>query len=183
MSIKTFNEYLTETSLSRVWSTFNDPEIVAGIISASRKHLKPAENAARTMDLARAVYAAGYGYVYVDGAWVETTAAGDKVAVQETSLVIRGSAKDNGRLKGYLRKWMGEYDQEGVIFKPEGETYVIVMTEYGPETRIGRFHPDKVAEMMTKLRGRGNRSFVFEGAYTPMNWISRFLVELRKKQK
>ncbi len=181
MSIKTFNEYLTETSLSRVWSIFNTPENVAGIISASRKNLKPAVNAARTMDLARAVYAAGYGYVFADGKWVETE-NGERTPVQETSIIINGGAKDNGRLKGYLRKWMSEYDQEGVIFKPEGETYVIVMTEYGPETRIGRFHPDKVADMMTKLHGRGERSFVFESAWYSKNWFGRLVVDVQKRE-
>jgi hypothetical protein len=181
MSIKTFNEYLTETTLSRVWSTFNEPAIAAGIISASRQERSAAENAARTMDLASKVRSAGYGYVFVDGQWVEMSPTGLAVPVKETSLVIRGGPKDNGKLKGNLRKWMGEYDQEGVIFKPEGESYVIVMTNNGTETRIGSFHPDDAASMMTKLRGRGNRSFVFESAYTSMGYVGRLLHDAEKK--
>lgn len=181
MSIKGFNEYLTETTLSRVWSTFNDRAITSGIISASRAEHSAAENAARTMDLASKVRAAGYGYVFVDGQWVEMGPTGLAAPVKETSLVIRGSANDNGKLKGFLRKWMHEYDQEGIIFKPEGETYVIVMTEYGPETHIGSFHPNNAAATMTKLRGRGDRSFVFESAYTAMGYAGRLLHDAKKK--
>jgi hypothetical protein len=183
MSLKTFNEYLTETSLSRVWDTFTNPDIVAGIMSASRQERSPRENAAATLELSWKVRAAGYGFVYVDGHWVEMGPTGLAKPVDETSIVIRGGAKDNGRLKGYLRKWMAEYDQEGVIFKPEGETYVILMTENGTETRIGRFHPDRAADMMTKLRGNGERSFVFESAYESMGFMGRLLKNLEIAKK
>ncbi len=181
MSIKSFNQYLTETPLSRVWSTFTTPDIVAGIISASRGEKSAKENAARTMELASKVRSAGYGYVFVDGQWTEMGPNGLEHPVKETSLVINGGSKDNGRLKGFLRKWMGEYDQEGIIFKPEDATYVIVMTSNGTETRVGSFHPDVAASMMTKLRGRGDRSFVFESAYTAMGFAGRLLVNKLSK--
>jgi hypothetical protein len=76
---------------------------------------------------------------------------------------------------------MNEYDQEGVIFKPEGETYVIVMTNKGTDSRIWSFRPEVAASMMAKLRGRGNRSFVFENAYTAMGWVGRLLTNHNKK--
>jgi hypothetical protein len=181
MSIKSFNEYLTELSMGRVWSYFQDLTRTAGIISASRQGRTAKENADATMRLAGEVRSAGFGYVFADGHWIETKDDGSQVPVKETSLIIRGNQNDNGQLKGYLRKWLHAYDQEGAIYKPEGVTYVIVMTAYGPETRVGYFHPDRAGEMMTKLRGHGGRTFVFESAYTPMTWMQRVLHAAKKR--
>ena len=48
MNLKHFNEYVTETPLSRVWSTFSEPG-VAGIISATHQDRSAKENASATM--------------------------------------------------------------------------------------------------------------------------------------
>ena len=176
-----FNEYDTETPLSRVWSTFTESG-VAGIISASHQDRSAKENAAATMAMVSKVREAGYGYVFVDGQWGEMSSHGAAVPVRETSVVIRGSTNDNGRLKGLLRNWMNEYDQEGVIFKPEREGGVgVVITNDGTETRVESFHPEDAALWMTKLRGRGTRSFAFESAYTAMGFTGRLLHDRQKE--
>lgn len=174
MSIKSFTEYLTETSLSRIWSYFSDTTVPAGIISASRsEYRQTTTNEARTMALARDVRAAGFGYVFADGHWIEKDVHGAEVHVEETSLIISGSPNDNGKMKGCLRTWRDAYQQESVLFKPEGTTHVFALNHDGTETDIGVFHADRVADMMTKLRGRGGRTFVFESAFNAMTWIER----------
>jgi hypothetical protein len=56
---------------------------------------------------------------------------------------------------------------------------VIALTNNGTETRAGHFHPEQATSLMTKLRARGDRSFVFENAYTAMGWIGRLLTDRR----
>lgn len=170
-TIKRFVQYLTEMSLSRVWQTFGTSEYPAGIMSAWKSSLPEKENAARTKALANKMRAAGYGYIYVDGMYKGQA---------ETSLAVRGTAHDNGKLKGLLRKWRADYDQESVLFKPEGSDHaVLVFSDH--EEDLGTFHPNHAADFMTALRGRPG-SFVFEAAYEPMNFFAK-LAEWNRQRR
>jgi hypothetical protein len=171
--IKTFNEYLSETTLARVWQYFGTTTYPAAIMSASKGGLSAKMNADRTMALARLVRGAGFGYVFVDGKYDGES---------ETSLVINGDAKDNGKLKGAMRHWRALFDQQSVLFKPEGSERALLLYA-DREEDLGTFHPDRLAKAMTQLRGRGDRTFVFESAYTPMGFFERIGYELWKRRQ
>ena len=85
MSIKTFNEFLQETSLSRQWYHFTDVKHEAGIMSAFRAQYRdrPEVQAARTLELAGKISSAGFGYVFADGHFVEEGPNGTKIPVEE----------------------------------------------------------------------------------------------------
>lgn len=184
--MKTFNEYLseylTESPLSRVWAHFTNTTYPAGILSAFRGNQPLQSNQQRTWQLATKVRQAGLGYTFVDGTWNERDAHGNAVPVKETSLVVIGNPDDNGRLKGLLRSWMREFDQDAVVYKPEDSDTVVLLSRDGSEseTPLGTFHANKAADIMTKLRGRTGGAFVFEGAYQPMTWIQRVLHKVRR---
>jgi hypothetical protein len=174
MTFKTFHQYLNETTLSRVWSHAENPLIPIGLMSASRKGMPDAVKHQKTLDLAADVRNEGYGYFFVDGHYTE---AGGPV--EETSVFIVGAPQDNGRLKGLMRRWLHDYSQESVLFKPEGSNRGVLLTDAGTELDIGVMHPNRVGEMMTKLRGRGDRPFVFESAYESMSFFGRLLAKVR----
>jgi hypothetical protein len=160
--IQTFREYvaetyLTETSLARVWQHFGTPDAPAGIISAFTNTHSPKENYQRTQRLSGDVRAAGFGYVIALGHYKDQQG----VSIDETPLLIAGTAGDGGKLKGLLRKWRAAYDQESVLFKPEGSVHGF-MVYADHEDDLGTFHPNRISEWMTTVRGRSGGTFVFE---------------------
>jgi hypothetical protein len=181
MSIKSFLDYLTETTLSRVWQYFATEKYPAGIMSAWRHGHSAQEQASATKRLANEIRAAGFGFVYADGRYVEAQPPRVPVQVEETALLIHGTPGDNGKLKGCLRKWRAEYDQDATIFKPEGSVRVLLLNRDGSETDIGTFHPNRTSDYMTALRGRSGGSFVFENAYAEMTFIERLAKRAREK--
>lgn len=170
MSIQRFSEYLTETSLSRVWQHFTDPEQESGIISAWKDTLRPDENAKRTFELAAIIRKAGFGYTFVDGRYQGN---------EETSIVVVGG-KD-GRLKGLLRQWRAQFDQHSVLYKPQNTDRVILIYA-DHEDEIGQFHPNRAGDFMTHLRGRPG-SFVFESAAVQDTFFTALGKSIQKKKK
>jgi hypothetical protein len=167
MSIIRFHKYLTETSLTRIWQHMTNLEQESGILSAEKGKYRdqPKVNAERTFELAGKVRAAGFGYSYVEGHYVEPEGA-----VVETSVAIFGGT--NGKLKGYLRRWREEYEQDSVLYKPEGTTHAFLLFSDGRETDIGTFHANRAGEFMTKLKGRPG-TFVIESAFGNLNFFGR----------
>lgn len=176
--MRTFREYLNETTLSRVWAHFEDLERTCGIISAFRNGLPHDDNVERTHQLASEISSAGFGYHFVDGRYTYDNG----IEAKETSIVIYGGPDHSGKLKGLLRQWRMEYEQEAVIYKPSGTDHAIVLADSG-ELDIGVFHPNRVASQMSTLRGRGSRSFVFEAAFEAKNWFGRLLEDVRRRRE
>jgi hypothetical protein len=163
MSIARFHEYLTETSLSRVWMHFTEPSEESAVMSASKHEFSAQVNASRTLELASKIRAAGFGYIYVDGRYNGT---------EETSIAIFGGK--NGKLKGYLRQWQKDYDQESILYKPDGTDHAFLLFNEREVVDVGVFHPNRAGEFMTALRGRPG-TFVFEQAYGSMGFFGRLL--------
>lgn len=170
MSIKGFHQYLAEMSLTRVWQHFTDPSTPSGILSASKGDKRPDENARRTLELAGKIRSAGYGYVYVDGRYIEPGHG----PVEETSIAVFGPPGDSGKLKGNMRQWRADYEQDSVLFKPEGTSHAYLLYADKKEEDIGTFHPNRVAQFMTALRHTPG-TFVFEAAYVTKNFFGRLL--------
>lgn len=170
--MKRFTEFLNETTLSRVTSHFKSARPVA-ILTAFRGSNTYEDNVKLNKQLASSIKSAGYGYVYVDGHWVEKD--GNNIDdTSEDSILIIGNEVDDGKLKGLVTKWMKKYDQDGVLFKAEGEGQeMTILYSDGRVETIGKFSPNKIAQAYTKLRGRGKRSFVFEGYRETPNWIGQ----------
>lgn len=76
-----------------------------------------------------------------------------------------------------MQEWADKYDQESVLFKPEGTTKASLLYGNGNMEPLGNISPDKVADIYTKLKGRGERTFTFEKAVYPFTWGERTLRE------
>lgn len=182
-------EMMNETSLSRMFSNVNNPENAIGIITAFRfvpdMNLKDMYtlNVSRNKSLAADIKAAGYGFVYIDGYWIENKGTPEEQHVSEDSIFFIG--KNDGIVRDNLKKWINKWNQDAAIFIPTGkDRSAYLMNKSGNLEKIGSITPNKVATAYTKLRGRGDRTFVFESAYYPLNWIGKIKrqLELNKRE-
>lgn len=177
--MKTFTEYLSESSLSRVYHHIKS-EIPLVVMTAFRGNFTYKENVSRNKQLASMVKRTGYGYFYVDGHWVEKD-GNNSDDTSEDSIFIIGNENDNGKLLKLATQWMKKYNQDSVVFKPENSEKIVLLYQDGKKVDIGKFSPDKVAQAYTRLRGKGERTFVFESAWIEKNWIGK-LAELKSKE-
>ncbi len=179
--MKTFKTHLKETTLSRVFRHFQNKKIPVGIITAFRNEFTHNQNEQRNKVLAGNITNAGYGYVYVDGHWKEKSNGG-KVDVKEDSILIIGRENDNGKLKGLLKKWIREYNQDAALFKDEGTTSIVLLKQSGTTKTISNSFSLKKLEIgYTKLRGRGGRSFSFDEEREGLGWLGQMIEKIEKK--
>lgn len=177
-------EYMIETSLSRMFSNVNNPENSIGIITAFRyiPDMKEKDlyelNVRKNKALAADIQNAGYGYVYIDGFWIENKGTPEEKHVSEDSIFFIG--KNDDSVKTNLKKWINQWNQDAAIFIPSGkDRSAYLMNKSGSLEKIGTISPNKIATAYTRLRGKGNRTFVFESAHYPMNWLSKLKVQIK----
>lgn len=186
--MKNYKQYLTEVKLSRVFNHFTNPDIPVGVITTFRKDKPVEEGIKDNKILAKELRSAGYGYVWVDGAWKETNQeTGEKEDVQEDSILVIGAENDNNKLYDILLKNTKKYEQDGFMFKPEGTTEVFIIDKEGDKDKIADasddFKRDKFEYGYTILRGGGaGRIFSLHEAYTTPNWIGARLIHERSKK-
>lgn len=157
------DQILSEATLSRVWQHLTKGEGF-GILSAYRgKDL--AKDKSSTQALKSDLKKAGLGFFVVDGYWT-----GDKGKQEkEESVFVPGRGKKD--IVSIIRKLGKKYGQEGVIAQAPGEKDVTLYM--GSKTvKLGAWKPNKIADSYTKMRGRGERSFVFENIQMPINVFS-----------
>lgn len=159
---------INEASLGRIYQhVVSNPKVKNwGVISASRGELTPAENAQKTKDLENDLRNLGYGFIHVDGMWLECRKPNTdyedcpeemKVPTKEKALFIPNISKEHATKLG------NKYGQDSVLFadeenKKNGEaTYI---TKSGEVFNIGRFEPGKISRGYSKIKG--GKVFTFE---------------------
>lgn len=176
-------EILNETTLNRALNHFKNEEIPVGIITAFRASYTKKENLVRNKTLALKLKEAGYGYVYVDGGWIEKQDDGSKKNVTEDSILVIGNKNDSKKLEKLLIKLVKEYDQDGTLFKPEGTLDVFIMDGKGDKSQIGSDVVLKELEAgYTKLRGNGEKVFAFESIRVAKGVWGGYLDRLNEKK-
>jgi hypothetical protein len=182
--MKNFRQYLTETSLGRVWQHVNNPKIACAIITAFRGDKTYAANMQNNKKLASEVRSNKFGYFFVDGSFIENKGKEDEKRVREDSIFIVGNENDDSKLKTLIIKQGKKYNQDGVIFKPSNSTSAILIDlKNNKEIDIGKWHPNRISDYMTKLfHKRG--SFVFESAiaWESKNWLGRWIEDVENKK-
>jgi hypothetical protein len=164
-SFKKFNdESLHEAlnrSLARVHQHTQSRNI--GIISANRGENTADENKAAHKQLAKDIKSAGYGFAHVSGRSRE----GEEVQSEPSFLVIGAKGKED-QLLHHLKKWGQKYNQDSILHKPHNSTEASLHgTSDNPESYpgpgkqegVGKWHPNKVAQFFSALKGK--RSFTF----------------------
>lgn len=179
--IKTLNE----SSLARVYSHFESDKPVA-LITAFRGENTYAENVSRNKELAASVRKAGFGFVYVDGAWIENKGEPNEVEVSEVSLLIVGDSGSDSKLYDLCVTASQKYNQDGFILKSGGKdssTSIYDKTGKVVDT-FNKLSFDKLADYFTKLRGgsHGGRSFTFESfrVRSDNGMIGRLIADRKK---
>lgn len=176
MGIKSFRQYLKETTLSRVYQHATDITRPIGIMTAFQSGRTERDNMDALAKLAGDIQSAGYGYFYLDGHY--THESGEPV--DERSIFIVGNRGDDGNLKGQLRQWRERYGQESVLYRPMGQTTAYLLFA-NSEQSIGEFHPNRLGDYYSRLRSRPG-TFVFEQALVGKNWIERWTEDVLRKR-
>jgi len=171
---KNLREYLTESSLSRLWRQMQEHD--AGTITAYRskeyddqgnvaKEYTRAENKARNNVLG-AKLRMKYGVTRVKGAYIENYGTPKAEEVGESTFFVV-DISDRGTLEKDLRKLGQEFNQDSVMFIPKGTNRGILWgtkrDEFSNRFATPKFGKKDVlpkavwglgGEFMTKVRGR-----------------------------
>jgi len=169
-------ELLTEVKLSRVYQYFTD-DMPVGIITAFRGEHTLEENTRRNKQLASTLRSAGFGYTWVDGAWVENEGTPEESHVSEVSILVSGENGTDKKLFSTLKQSAQKYNQDAFVFKGTGSDGKIgIYDKSGKlEMSFDRARLDSIGEIYTKLRSgsHSDRAFVFEGERDPVGYAGR----------
>jgi hypothetical protein len=165
------NELLTESSLSRVWSHFNDDNKQAAILTAFRGEYDRDENVARNRELAAKIRKLGYGFFFVDGYWIENQGTPEEQHVSEDSIfVVAPVSKKN--FANQMHELGNYYNQDAVLVKTADGVELIYKN--GSTESLGDIKPGKLSQAYTKLRtNKRSNTFVFENERDDRGFVSR----------
>ncbi|WP_298751907.1 hypothetical protein [uncultured Arcobacter sp.] len=150
-----------EVTLSRVWNHFKSDRAVV-IMTGFRDEKSNKENIQANKAIASQLKNAGFGYVFVDGFWVENQGTADEVEVSEDSIFVTADASEKDKLIKLAHELANKYNQDAIFVKESKDNVYLLFKNGSKEKLSGGLKPDKVSQFYTKLRGRGNRTFVFE---------------------
>lgn len=185
---------LDEASLARLYQHTIERNI--GIITAFRGRYTKSENLSRNSVLQSEIRNAGFGYYRMEGHYIEGFGSEASKDVKEQSfLVIGSSGKDNGNLKGFLKKFGAKHNQDSILYKAfDSKNAVLIGTQgkdedgnavefpgNNKEVTAGEFKPMKVSQFYSKMRGK---PFVFESYSVQMTWMEAYAkyLSLKKEQ-
>lgn len=150
------NSALNEASLGRAYQLYRKANARSfGIISAYRRDKERNENKERNKVLEQMIRSWKYGFVDLKGYGNERDEKGVWNQVVEWSFWVNGITKDQ------IKKAGNKFDQDAVIYAgPDtGGKVMIIDLKNGIENNIGKFHPMKIGEFYSKIKGK---PFVFE---------------------
>ena len=174
--MKTYNNIITEIKMSRVLKHFTQQEYPVGIITAFRGDLDRKNNVARNKSLASFLRNKNYGFVFVDGAWIENQGEKDEKSVSEDSIFVmapKGISFDE--FSGVLQSQAKKYNQDAYLAYDHENKIVKIIDQNGVVVdKFDKFKIGNAAAAFTKLRKNGNNgNFFFERFRYPINWIAR----------
>ena len=194
--MKEFKEYITESSLSRLWKHSQEHDY--GTITAFRyapecgegTPYTKKENLQRNKSLLAKLRSKGYGVTSIKGSYIENYGKATAREVGENSFFV-ADMQDKGRLKKDLLALGEEFDQDSIIFGDKGKSGALFGTNkcpegypgYGKKLVQGGAIFGKEGEFMSRVNGR---PFVFtEALHTSLTYygVSRFPTELRGSVK
>lgn len=167
---------LQESSLSRIWKHTNSDRPFA-LLTAFRGEYTYEKNVQRNKKLAAQLRKGGYGFFYVDGAWIENQGTEDEIEVSEDSIFAIGNEGEDEKFLQQMIKHGKEYNQDGVLVKT-GDGVKIYDQKGKVSLDVGTLKPGKMALVYTKLRNnKKSNTFVFESTRLDSGWILRKIQE------
>ena len=164
--MKTFKEFLNESSLSRIKSKSDKGGMA--VISGSRGDKSKKENKARAKQLDRDIKGKGLpGATKVSGRWDETDDKTGKTSkVKERSHVVTSGKKSKRKFKKEVEKLGRKYDQDSVLIqRKKGGGATLKGTNksdypgYRKNEKTGKMKPGRTGEFDTKIK---KKTFTYE---------------------
>ena len=157
--MKTFKEFLDESSLSRIKSKSDKGGIA--LMSASRADKSAKENRARAKQLDRDIRGRGLGgATKVTGSYMEKDKkTGEEKKVKERSHVISSGKMGKRKFKKEVKKLGKKYGQESVLTQTK-KTGTLSATRKGglgksKNVKLGKFKPQgKNPEGQSQIKGK-----------------------------
>lgn len=188
---KTFDQFLTESSLSRMWQHVEDGRSF-GIVTAYRgQEGTPEElktNKANNKKLKAGIRAAGFGFVSISGHFPEKDEeTGKDIDVSEEGfIVISNTTGKDDKLKTTLKALGKKFNQDSILYKDGDEDQAVLIgtntsgdTGLGKEEKIGKWGKNKLSPYYTKMRG--DRKFVFESLKQDRNYLTMAMLHSKYK--
>ena len=161
--MKTFKQFLEESSLSRIKSKSDKGGMA--ILSGSRGDKSSKENKARAKQLDRDIKGKGLpGATKVTGRWTENPGTKDEKKVKERSHVVTSGKKSKRKFKKAIKALGKKYDQDAVLTQTK-KTGTLSATRKGglgkdKRAKAGTFKPGRSSsEGDTKIKGK---TFTYE---------------------
>lgn len=172
------------TNMGRIYQHSKESNVA--IMSAHRGEFDEAGNIKRYNQLKAEIQQAKFGYVPMNGHYIENYGSDEARNVQEKVFFIISSKGDKGRLKAFVQKMGAKYTQDSVLYKDaDSDDAIIIGTTSGVwpgkgvEVVAGKFGPNKIGQFYTRMRN--NKTFVFESVEFPETLISRAYRERAEK--
>lgn len=170
---------LTEASLSRLVSHIKNRAF--GILSACRSERDSKTNNELSHTLKTDIRAAGYGFINVNGSYVENGGTPQETVVKEKSFLVIGHKDDDGsQLLSFLKKEGKKFDQESIFFKPLNNThgYLHFTNDSDEVVDLGAFHPMKIGDYYTDMKGK---NFSFISLNEEKTWLEKWREVVNQK--
>ena len=157
--MKTFKEFLDESSLSRIKSK-SDKKGIA-VMSASRANLSAKENRARAKQLDKDIRGRGLGgATKVTGSYMEKDKkTGEEKRVKERSHVVSSGKMGKRKFKKEVKKLGKKYGQDSVLTQTK-KTGTLSATRKGglgksKNVKLGKFKPQgKNPDGQSQIKGK-----------------------------
>ena len=148
--MKTFKEFLDESSLSRVVS--KSKKGGTAILSGSRGDKSKAENKASAKQLDRDIKGKGLpGATKVTGSYVEKGDDGKEKKVKERSHIVSSGKKGKRKFKKDMKALAKKYDQDSVLIQKKKGTAGLKATRKGglgkdKSVSLGKIRPGRASK-------------------------------------
>lgn len=139
-------------------------ERAVAMLSAFRDEFSLDQNRKRNKSMEQAIRKAGYGFLRIDGGWVEEQEDGTKKKVKEESFFVIGPESNADEFKRFILNLGARFDQDAVLYVP-AETDIAYGIDTGARgtkgkaEKIGKFSPKAAEDFWSNLRGH---PFIFE---------------------
>lgn len=163
---------INESSLSRVWQHVQGDRPVA-LITAFRGEFTYDDNVVRNKELASTLRGLGYGFFFVDGAWIENEGTDQEKHVSEDSLFVIGNSGDDESFKENIISLGAKYNQDAVLIKTVDGIKLYDKT--GDDfMQFSNLSAGKLGSVYTKMRNnKKSNTFMFESERDDSGWLSR----------
>ena len=169
---------IDESSLSQILTHVKEDQNFA-ILTAYRGSYSANENIRRNKALAADIRNLGYGFIHLEGHFIENKGTPEERDVDEDSLFVISNGDTN--FNNNIKKLAKKYEQESIVLKDKDKIYIFDFESGAFD--IGDYHPGKIGEYYSKLKTSYGGTFVFEGVVEEKGLLTKYLDSLKEKNK